>query len=70
MKLEDLQPNVVVRGILPDALATVVSVQWYGDNALEPTYKDPGGRVSNEAQLDRRHFSVYRPGRRRRFSIV
>lgn len=48
MKLEDLQPNIAVRGILPEALITVVSVQWYGDNALELTYKDPAGRVSNE----------------------
>jgi hypothetical protein len=48
MKLEDLQPNIAVRGILPKALVTVVNVQWYGDNALELTYKDPAGRVSNE----------------------
>jgi SNF2 family DNA or RNA helicase len=48
MKLEDLRPNVAVRGILPEALVTIVSVQWYGDNALELTYKDPAGRVSNE----------------------
>jgi SNF2 family DNA or RNA helicase len=48
MRLEDLQPNVAVRGILPEALVTIVSVQWYGDNALELTYKDPAGRVSNE----------------------
>ena len=48
MRLEDLQPNIAVRGILPEALVTVVNVQWYGDSALELTYKDPGGRVSNE----------------------
>jgi SNF2 family DNA or RNA helicase len=48
MKLEDLQPNIAVRGILPETLVTIVSVQWYGDNALELTYKDPSGRVSNE----------------------
>ena len=48
MKLEDLQPNIAVRGILPEVLVTVVNVQWYGDSALELTYKDPGGRVSNE----------------------
>ncbi len=27
MQLEQLQPNAVIRGILPDALVTVVSVQ-------------------------------------------
>jgi len=33
-KLEDLQPNAAVRGILPDA--------------LDLTYKDPAGRVANQ----------------------
>ena len=33
--LEDLQPSASVRGILPDALVTVVSVQWYGSSAVE-----------------------------------
>src|SRR5689334_5581947 len=47
-RLEDLQPNSVLRGILPDALATVVSVRWFGSEALELTYKDPSGRVANE----------------------
>ena len=48
MKLEDLQPNASVRGILPDSLVTVVNVQWFGSEALELTYKDPGGRVANQ----------------------
>src|SRR6059036_647308 len=48
MKLEDLQPNAAVRGILPDALVTVVGVQWFGSEALELTYKNPAGRVANE----------------------
>jgi SNF2 family DNA or RNA helicase len=46
-RLEDLQPNAAVRGILPDAMVTVVSVQWFGSEALELTYKDPAGRVAN-----------------------
>ena len=48
MKLEDLQPNASIRGILPDRLVTVVSVQWFGSEALELTYKTPDGRVANE----------------------
>jgi len=48
LKLEDLLPNAAVRGILPDALVTVVSVQWYGSDALELTYKTPAGKVANE----------------------
>lgn len=65
MTLEDLQPNVAVRGILPDALVSVVSVQWYGDNALELTYKDPGGRVSNEVlyRSDETRLEVAERGR-------
>ncbi|MGA2260737.1 MAG: helicase-related protein [Acidobacteriota bacterium] len=47
-KLEDLQPNASVRGILPDCLVTVVNVQWFGSEALELTYKDPQGKVANQ----------------------
>jgi SNF2 family DNA or RNA helicase len=46
-RLEDLQPNAAVRGLVPDGLATVVSVQWFGSEALELTYKDAAGRVAN-----------------------
>lgn len=48
IKLEDLQPNAALRGILPDSLVTIVSVQWFGSEALELTYKDPAGRVANQ----------------------
>ena len=48
VRLEDIQPNASLRGILPDGLVTVVSVQWFGSEALELTYKDPLGRVANE----------------------
>ncbi|MBU1342382.1 MAG: DUF3883 domain-containing protein [Proteobacteria bacterium] len=48
IRLEDLKPNAVLRGLLPDCLATVVNIQWYGSEALELTYKTPNGRVANE----------------------
>ena len=48
MKLEDLQANAAVRGILSDVLVTVVSVRWFGSEALELTYKTPTGKVANE----------------------
>jgi SNF2 family DNA or RNA helicase len=48
MKLEDLKPNTAIRGILLDAQVTVISVQWFGSDALELTYKTPGGKVANE----------------------
>src|SRR5207253_2039030 len=48
IKLEQLQPGAAVRGIVPDAMVVVVSVQWFGSDALELTYKTPSGKVSNE----------------------
>lgn len=48
LHLEDLQPNASVKGILPDSLVAVVSVQWFGSEALELTYKTPAGKVANE----------------------
>jgi len=47
-KLDDLTPNAAVRGVLPDGLVTVVSVQWFGSEALELTYKTAAGKVANE----------------------
>ena len=47
-KLEDLRPSAAVRGVLPDALVMVVNVTWFGDQALELTYKTPTGKVANE----------------------
>ncbi|WP_018989141.1 helicase-related protein [Aromatoleum toluclasticum] len=48
MKLEQLQPSAAVRGIVPDALVTVVNVQWFGSEALELTYKTADGKVANQ----------------------
>ena len=48
IKLEQLQPNAAVRGIVPDGMVVVVSVQWFGSEALELTYKTPSGKVANE----------------------
>ncbi len=47
-KLEKIQINASVQGILPNSLVSVVSVQWFGSEALELTYKDPAGKVANE----------------------
>jgi hypothetical protein len=63
--LENLQPNAAVRGILPDALVTVVNVQWFGSEALELTYKHPTGRVANELlyRHDEARLDVVEQGR-------
>src|SRR5690242_4792371 len=46
--LEDIKPNCAVRGVLPNAIVSVVSVQWFGSEAVELTYKDGTGKVANE----------------------
>ncbi|MEP6651977.1 MAG: helicase-related protein [Myxococcales bacterium] len=48
IKLEQLQPRAALRGVVPDALVEVVSVQWFGSEALELTYKTSAGKVANE----------------------
>ena len=48
MKLEQLQTSAAIRGIVPDILVSVVSVQWFGSEALELTYKTAAGKVANE----------------------
>ncbi|WP_369685862.1 helicase-related protein [Thermoflexus hugenholtzii] len=44
-RLEDLRPNAWIRGVLPDAHVRVMSIRWFGSDALELTYRDPTGRV-------------------------
>ncbi|MEI7695018.1 MAG: helicase-related protein [Chlorobium sp.] len=48
IQLEQLQPNAALRGIVPGVSVTVVSVQCFGSEALELTYKTPDGKVANE----------------------
>src|SRR5437879_9121594 len=64
-RLEALQPNAAVRGILPDCLVTVVGVQWFGSEALELTFKDPAGRVANQLlyRHDEPRIEVVQQGR-------
>src|SRR3954464_2920336 len=47
-RLEELIAGAQVAGILPDTSVSVVTVQWFGSDALELTYKDPAGRVANQ----------------------
>ena len=65
MKLEDLQANAVVRGVLQDSPVTVVGVQWFGSNALELTYKTATGKVANEIlyRFDESRLEIAEAGR-------
>ena len=69
MHLEDLQPRAAVRGVHPDGLVTVVSVQWFGSAALELTYKTPAGAVANELlyRHDEGRLEIVAKGRSWRF---
>ncbi len=64
-KLEELKPNASVRGILPDTAVTVVTVQWFGSEALELTFKDAAGRVANQLlyRHDEPRLSIVEQGR-------
>jgi superfamily II DNA or RNA helicase len=46
-RLEDLAIGSSVRGLLAEQAVTVVALTWYGDSALEVTYKDPKGLLAN-----------------------
>ena len=65
MKLEELQPNTAVRGIVTDSIVTVVSIQWFGSQALELTYKTLTGKLANELLYrdDESRLEVVRVGR-------
>ena len=64
-RLEALTPNTAIRGILPDSLVTVISVRWYGSEAIELTYKTPTGKVANELlyRADEARLEVVEQGR-------
>jgi superfamily II DNA or RNA helicase len=47
-RLEELKPGVLVKGILPGNLVTVIDVKWHGSIGVELTYKDTGGRPGTE----------------------
>ena len=45
MRLESLQPGVVVQGVTADGPVSVVAVRWHGTTALTLTYRDAAGQV-------------------------
>jgi len=65
MQLDHLTPGAAVRGLVPDAAVTVVSVQWHGADALTLTYRDPAGRVAEEIlyRHDEPRLSLVEAGR-------
>lgn len=45
--LEDLKRGALIEGVVSDSAITVVDVQWYGDSAIELTYKKSDGGVGS-----------------------
>jgi hypothetical protein len=50
MKLEDLPLGASIRCILPDAAVSMVSVQWYGSDALTLVYRSPSDREAEHGE--------------------
>jgi SNF2 family DNA or RNA helicase len=46
-RLEDLKPSASVLGLTPSGTAKVVSVEWYGDQAIKVIFEDPNGAVND-----------------------
>jgi hypothetical protein len=64
-RLEELTIGTSVRGIRPDAAVSVVSVAWFGSDAIELTFKTPTGRVENELlyRADEPRLEIVQEGR-------
>lgn len=68
MRLEDIRPGLALRGVLPDCIVTVVSVQWHGANALSMVYRTPSGSVAEE-MVYREDEQRLEPAERRQWSF-
>ncbi|MEI8197074.1 MAG: RNA helicase, partial [Phycisphaerae bacterium] len=47
-KLEEITRGASVKGVLPDALVTIIDTKWIGTVAVELTYKDSTGKLGSE----------------------
>jgi len=47
VRLEDLQTDARIRGITAQGVATVVSVEWSGNHAVNVVYRDSAGKLAD-----------------------
>ena len=47
MRLEELTPGTLVRGLVAGVTVKVVQVEWFGDQAVKVTFEEPNGAVRN-----------------------
>ena len=45
--MEDLKAGASVEGLTPNGAAKVVSVEWFGDQAVKVIFEDPNGGVQD-----------------------
>src|SRR5262249_33391873 len=48
VRLENLQPGVLVHGVSAGGPVTVVAVRWHGTTALTLTYRDSSGHTDEQ----------------------
>lgn len=61
--LEDLQPPAQISGILPEESVAVISIQWFGSDCLELTYKlTQSGSCTSEMAGATIRFDLCSPG--------
>lgn len=47
LKLEELRPKAIIRGVALGSTVTVINVTWFGSDALELVYKSPDGKTGS-----------------------
>ncbi|MDT9302727.1 MAG: helicase-related protein [Limnospira sp. PMC 1286.21] len=64
IRLEDITRGTIIKGILPNENVTVIDAAWYGDDAIELTYKDSRGKPGNELlfRSDQDRLEIVRDG--------
>ncbi len=45
MRLEEITPNAVLRGIVPDAMVSTINTKWHGSDCLELIYRKADGSI-------------------------
>jgi hypothetical protein len=54
MRLEELTPGALVRGLVAGVTVKVVQVEWFGDQAAKVTFEEPKRGGSKPAGLQKR----------------
>ena len=49
--LEEITVGSTVKGIINDETVTIVSVQWFGSNVIDVTYRDNKGKAGTQLVL-------------------